>query len=184
MASINTHIPKILHQTFYRRDLPPRVAANVAGMRARNADWEYRFYDDADSADFIRTKCSPRVFDQFNRINPEYGAARADIFRYLLMYEYGGVYLTSRAPRPGPSTTYCNLPTVICCRNGDALPGIRVARDCIRNCMSSPAASFSNGTSSPRRDIRSSTRSSNGCCATSIATTRACTMSALPAFCA
>ena len=29
----------------------------------------------------------------YDRINPLYGAARADLFRYLLLYEHGGVYL-------------------------------------------------------------------------------------------
>ena len=29
----------------------------------------------------------------YNMINPNYGAARADFFRYLLMYKKGGVYL-------------------------------------------------------------------------------------------
>jgi hypothetical protein len=29
----------------------------------------------------------------FDRIRPEYGAARADVFRYLLLYKRGGVYL-------------------------------------------------------------------------------------------
>jgi mannosyltransferase OCH1-like enzyme len=33
------------------------------------------------------------MLDYYNKINPKYGACRADLFRYLLMYKEGGVYL-------------------------------------------------------------------------------------------
>ncbi|MFK3739407.1 glycosyltransferase family 32 protein [Massilia sp. TN1-12] len=95
-------IPRILHQTFYERTLAPELQANVDRLRALNPHWEYRFYDDADIAAFIRQHYPPLVWEYFERIDPRYGAARADLFRYLLLYKVGGVYLDikSSAVRP------------------------------------------------------------------------------------
>jgi mannosyltransferase OCH1-like enzyme len=95
-------IPRIIHQTFYERTLPPQLAANVARLKQANPLWEYRFYDDADIVRFIAQNYNAAVVERFARIDPKYGAARADVFRYLLMYKVGGVYLDikSLAARP------------------------------------------------------------------------------------
>ena len=94
-------IPRILHQT-YRRDLPAPVARNIERIRALNPGWTYRFHDDGDCVAFIRDEYGPAVLSRYLRINKDYGAARADLFRYLLLYRLGGVYLDvkSGAARP------------------------------------------------------------------------------------
>lgn len=86
-------IPKIIHQTFYTRDLPEKLQENVDIIRQLNPEWEYRFYDDSDIAAFIQSNYPAHVWHYFERINSRYGAARADLFRYLLMYKMGGIYL-------------------------------------------------------------------------------------------
>ncbi|MCA3362157.1 MAG: hypothetical protein INF74_09420, partial [Roseomonas sp.] len=58
-----------------------------------NPDWEYRLYEDADCERFIRENYDAETFKLFRSIHPDYGAARADFFRYLLLYRLGGVYL-------------------------------------------------------------------------------------------
>ena len=89
-----TAIPRIIHQTYRSWDaLPPDIRGGIAELRARNPGWDYRFYDDAAMAGFIRDAYGPAVLDYFDRIDPRYGAARADLFRYLLIYRTGGVYL-------------------------------------------------------------------------------------------
>lgn len=95
-------IPKIIHQTFYTRILSATLQANVENLKRLNPDWEYRFYDDNDIAIFIQSNYPSFVWRYFQRIDPCYGAARADFFRYLLMYKVGGVYLDikSVAKRP------------------------------------------------------------------------------------
>lgn len=95
-------IPKILHQTFPCKELPEVIKKNVDELRAINPDWEYRFYDDSDIVDFIRINYGSGMLDYFNRINPLYGAAKADLFRYLLVYKYGGVYLDIKSSTKKP----------------------------------------------------------------------------------
>ncbi|WP_288378348.1 glycosyltransferase family 32 protein [uncultured Massilia sp.] len=95
---VGTSIPRIIHQigtrpAFQNKQLPEILQANVDHLRAMNPGWEYRFYDDDDIADFLHEHYSPQVKDYYERIDTKYGAARADLFRYLLMYKVGGVYL-------------------------------------------------------------------------------------------
>ncbi len=97
-----THIPRLLHQTFYSQDLPAELQQNVARLKSLNPGWEYRFYDDAAIVDFIAKNYPPAVLQYFERIDPRYGAARADLFRYLLMYKTGGVYLDIKSSATKP----------------------------------------------------------------------------------
>jgi hypothetical protein len=87
-------IPRIIHQTYRSQDaLPPSIRESIAELRERNPGWDYRFYDDDAMTGFIREAYGPGVLAYFDRIDPRYGAARADLFRYLLMYRVGGIYL-------------------------------------------------------------------------------------------
>jgi len=96
-------IPKVIHQTFVRKhDLPQQVLDAQACLKALNPDWEYRLYDDQDMLDFIEDNYDSNVLRAYNKINPLYGAARADLFRYLLIYKVGGAYfdIKSMTSRP------------------------------------------------------------------------------------
>lgn len=93
-----TGIPKIIHQIYVNAHapeatLPEEVQQNQQRLREMNPGWDYRFYRDHDITDFIRKHYSEDILASYNRINPLYGAARADLFRYLVMYQCGGVYL-------------------------------------------------------------------------------------------
>lgn len=95
-------LAKLLHQTFPTKALPAELQASVESLKALNPGWRHELYDDADIARFIRDAYGGAVFERFELIDPVYGAARADLFRYLLLYKQGGVYLDikSAATRP------------------------------------------------------------------------------------
>jgi len=95
-------IPKIIHQTFPTKDLPLKLRANVESIRHRNPDYQWTLYDDEQIADFIGRHYSRRVLDLYLKINPGYGAARADLFRYLCIYRLGGVYLDIKSTTTKP----------------------------------------------------------------------------------
>jgi hypothetical protein len=88
-----THIPRIIHQTFRHRELPAELQANVDHIKALNPAWQHRLYDDAAIEAFIESSYGMPVLRAYQRISPKYGAAKADLFRYLLLYQTGGVYL-------------------------------------------------------------------------------------------
>jgi inositol phosphorylceramide mannosyltransferase catalytic subunit len=85
-------IPRLIHQTARNKALAPALAQAVEKARLQNPDWQHVLYDDAECSDFIRAACGPEVWNAYNRINPAYGAARADFFRYVVSYVRGGVY--------------------------------------------------------------------------------------------
>jgi hypothetical protein len=90
-------IPKIIHQTFYTKVLPIELQKNIEKIRSLNPEWEYKLYDDSDVIEFIEDNYDPHVLQYFLRIDRRYGAARADLFRYLLIYKIGGIYLDIKA---------------------------------------------------------------------------------------
>lgn len=86
-------VPHVIHQTAYSKELPPEIVENIERLKALNPNWAYRFYDDNDIEQYLATHYPPQVLEYFRRIHPSYGAAKADLFRYLLIYREGGVYL-------------------------------------------------------------------------------------------
>lgn len=95
-------IPKLVHQTYKTRKLPHEIAKSIDVLRENNPEYEWSLYDDQHMIEFIANNYSKLVLSHFLSIAPEYGAARADLFRYLIMYMKGGVYLDikSTALRP------------------------------------------------------------------------------------
>jgi mannosyltransferase OCH1-like enzyme len=87
-------IPKIIHQTYYKSDLlPPEIINSIDKLKTLNPDWEYRFYDDAAVLDFIRVNYGDAMLNRIKKINPKYNVVMADLFRYLVLYKEGGLYL-------------------------------------------------------------------------------------------
>lgn len=86
-------IPKLLHQTVQSLPAHPDIMKNIEFLKKENASWNYRIYDDKDCRHFVQEYYGGEILKTYDRFHPSYGAARADLFRYLLMYEKGGVYL-------------------------------------------------------------------------------------------
>jgi mannosyltransferase OCH1-like enzyme len=87
-------IPKIIHQTIsHKNNLHETLKKNIQKIKDLNPGWEYCLYDDQDRQDFIAKSYGTDTLEIYNKINPNYGQAQADFFRYLLIYAVGGVYL-------------------------------------------------------------------------------------------
>lgn len=88
------HIPKKIFQLIQdKNNIPPRIQININSIKKLNPNWTYTLYDDNDIIQYLKQHYPPNITEIYNKINPDYGAARADFFRYLLMYKEGGVYL-------------------------------------------------------------------------------------------
>jgi mannosyltransferase OCH1-like enzyme len=88
---LDTVIPKKIFQTWYSKDLPPKMQENVANLKKQNPELEYFLYDDNDCKNFIKTHFASDVVAAYNKLVP--GAYKADLWRYCVMYIEGGVYL-------------------------------------------------------------------------------------------
>lgn len=85
-------IPKIIHQTYKTKDLPPQLNLISKYIQSVCPTFEYRLYDDEDIVQFIKENYDEETLRLYNMINPKLGMARADYFRYLLIYKVGGFY--------------------------------------------------------------------------------------------
>jgi mannosyltransferase OCH1-like enzyme len=88
------HIPKYVHQTSKSKCLTPTMAQITEGWRTLGQDWSYYFHDDASMARLFAldwTDSFPHL-QQVHKCIATRGTQQADLWRYLILYEYGGVY--------------------------------------------------------------------------------------------
>ena len=84
-------IPKIIHQTFKTRGVPENIAQAIYAWINHNLDYEYRYYDDHDQREYIRSHFDERTLAAYDSLIP--GAYKADLWRYCVIYREGGVYI-------------------------------------------------------------------------------------------
>lgn len=102
--SMGESIPRIFHQIFLagKHAIPEEIAEYRDNLTKENPDWEFRFYDSFSAKEFIQSYYGEGVLDIYERIKPGYYAARADLLRYLIMYEVGGFYLDVKSGSSRP----------------------------------------------------------------------------------
>jgi mannosyltransferase OCH1-like enzyme len=84
-------IPRIIYQTWITKHLPPGMMEAVRKIKDANPDFRHRLYDDADCRTFIKKNFPIEVLNAFDTLVP--GAYKADLWRYCILYLYGGIYL-------------------------------------------------------------------------------------------
>lgn len=60
-------------------------------MKKKNPFWKYHFYDDQKIEQFLKEEFPPEYYKAYKSLT--IGAAKADFFRYAVLYKFGGVYL-------------------------------------------------------------------------------------------
>ena len=84
-------IPKNIFQTFKTSNLPWITRFYIWRMKSKNPNWTYHFYDDEKILDFFKAEYSEEFLSAYESLT--IGAAKADFFRYAILYKKGGVYL-------------------------------------------------------------------------------------------
>jgi hypothetical protein len=82
-------IPKIIWQTINTSRVPAYMKTYADSWINLNPEYKYRFFDDNDILQFLK-KNFPAYLAGFNQL--KYGASKADLWRYLIIYKYGGIY--------------------------------------------------------------------------------------------
>lgn len=95
-------IPRLIHQTYSSTNLPDELSENVKNIKLMNPNWSHYLYSDHDINKFILEHYDRKMLERYQRIDNLYGAARADFFRYLVIYEFGGVYLDIKSSATKP----------------------------------------------------------------------------------
>lgn len=84
-------IPKQIFQTFKTDKLPWITRWHIKKMLRKNPEYEYHFYDDKRILRFLEDEYPREYLDAYKKLT--IGAAKADFFRYAILYKKGGIYL-------------------------------------------------------------------------------------------
>lgn len=88
----NKSIPKMIFVTakYNIDELPERFRTNYQEMEKQNPEYTFQYYDDDQIRNFIREH-HPYALNAYDALIP--GAYKADLWRMLVLYTYGGVYI-------------------------------------------------------------------------------------------
>jgi mannosyltransferase OCH1-like enzyme len=87
----NKNIPLQVFQTWNTKVLPPKMKETVEYNKKNNPEINFYLYDDQDCREFIKSNFDHTVIDAFDILKP--GAYKADLWRYCILYQYGGAYI-------------------------------------------------------------------------------------------
>jgi mannosyltransferase OCH1-like enzyme len=88
---LKSSIPKLIFQTWITEDIPNFLKENIENIKKINPDYTYSLYSDDQCRKFISENFSSDVLWAFDTLIP--GTFKADLFRYCILYRYGGIYL-------------------------------------------------------------------------------------------
>lgn len=99
-------IPQLIHQTTTSASgLPAEIRQNMSRLRAMNPAWKHRVYDSNEQRAYLCSHLPQQYISDIERINPKYGVVIANVFKYLLLYNEGGVYLDDKSTCNRPLET-------------------------------------------------------------------------------
>jgi mannosyltransferase OCH1-like enzyme len=84
-------IPNNIFQTWHTKKLPLRMFQMIKKMIKSNPRFRYYLFDDNDCRNFIQKNFDTDVLHAYNNLIP--GAYKADLWRYCILYKYGGIYI-------------------------------------------------------------------------------------------
>jgi mannosyltransferase OCH1-like enzyme len=101
-------IPKIIWQTYKDSfdQLQPYMVDAINTWKNLNPDFEYRYMDDIQAAEFILNEYGQEWHNIF--VNLPVGVMRGDLWRYMIIYKYGGVYADLDTECLNPINTWLN----------------------------------------------------------------------------
>lgn len=86
-------IPKVVYQTYKSyNDIPECVKKVMQHNISLNPEYEFKFFDDNAVETYIKKHTDKHIYDSFKKINSKCGACKADFFRYVIIYNEGGIY--------------------------------------------------------------------------------------------
>eukprot|EP01084_Bolivina_argentea_P204538 349315_1 len=89
----NQKIPKRIIQTWKTHNIDGQVLRKgIFSWINLNPDYEYYLFDNDEADEWIKLNYNHRIYSAYNTINPTIGAAKADLWRYLIINKLGGIY--------------------------------------------------------------------------------------------
>lgn len=95
VASYKQNIPFTIHQTYYTKQLDSDIYQTCLIIKNMNPEYNYAFYDDNDCRAYISANYPAEYLKAYDMVIP--GAYKADVFRYLVLYREGGIYMDCKS---------------------------------------------------------------------------------------
>ena len=84
-------ISKTIYQTWNTQNLPEKIEKLHSKMRKKNPEFEHIIFTDEQMNDYINSNADSDIRDAYWKMN--HIVAKADIWRYTILFNNGGVYL-------------------------------------------------------------------------------------------
>lgn len=89
--NLGFEIPNNIFQTWQTKKIPLKMFRAIKKLRLANPRFRYYLFDDNDCRKFIQYNFDKQVLIAYDKLIP--GAYKADLWRYCILYKYGGIYL-------------------------------------------------------------------------------------------
>jgi mannosyltransferase OCH1-like enzyme len=83
------NIPKVIHQTWKSKNVPVRWQGAVESVQRNHAGWRHILWTDEEMGSLVK-RLQPALWRVY--LGLEKNIMRADVFRYVAMHEFGGLY--------------------------------------------------------------------------------------------
>ena len=88
-------IPKKIFQSWHdKSNMPVSVTNSINFIKLSHPDFEHYVYDENECRTFIKENFSYDVLNAYDLLIPK--AYKSDLWRYCILYKYGGIYLDSK----------------------------------------------------------------------------------------
>jgi len=87
----NFEIPANIFQTWHTKSMPPNMVRALSLIKKFNPHFNHYLYDGEDCRNFIKNNFNQDVLNAYDSLIP--AAYKADLWRYCILYKYGGIYL-------------------------------------------------------------------------------------------
>ena len=84
-------ISKKIYQTWKTQNLPQKIMKLHRNFRSLNTHYDHILYTDEQMNDYMSSNADKELADIYWKMN--HIVARADIWRYTILYNEGGIYL-------------------------------------------------------------------------------------------
>jgi mannosyltransferase OCH1-like enzyme len=80
-----------IFQTWHSKKLPVKMYQAIKNIKKNNPKFNHYLFDDTECRAFIKDNYDYKILNAYDRLIP--GAYKADLWRYCVLYKYGGIYM-------------------------------------------------------------------------------------------
>lgn len=84
-------IPRKIFQSWKTLHLDPCIQQNTERLKQLNPEYEYQIFDNKKCRNFLQKYYGQNYVNAFDNVKS--GAFKCDLWRYAVLYKYGGVYI-------------------------------------------------------------------------------------------